>query len=451
MSAPDDVRYLPETLEREIDRYVTERQVESRIPGLLVGVARRGRLVWSSGVGVSDVARGTALTRDTQFAIGSITKTFTATLIMALRDEGKLDLDDRLTDFVPETKHATLTLRRMLAHASGLQREPVGDVWDTLQHPDTAHLLKGLEEADQVLPPRLRWHYSNLAYSVLGEVVARVDGRSWGKALRKRILEPLEMKRTMLMPEGEAAVGYFTEPFTDSIQVQPVSDLKALAPAGALWSTLEDLMRWADFLAQGDDMVLADDTLAEMAQVQIMADPRAWSLAWGLGLELFRCGDRVLVGHTGGMPGFLTAVVIERESRTGTVVLANAIGDFDPGDVACHITTTVLDRDPPSQPAWRPGPPVAADLVPLVGRWWSEGTPFEFFVRNGQLHARAEKAPTSQPPAVFERIDATTFRTVRGREQGELLRLTYEGDDVTLLHWATYRVTREPESFGDHA
>jgi hypothetical protein len=93
---------------------------------------------------------------------------------------------------------------------------------------------------------------------------------------------------------------------------------------------------------------------------------------------------------------------------------------------------------------------VPEDLRPLVGRWWSEGTPFEFFVRDRQLHARPESAPRTQPPAVFERIDETTFRTVRGREQGELLRLTYEGDDVTVMHWATYRVTRDPESFGDH-
>jgi hypothetical protein len=96
--------------------------------------------------------------------------------------------------------------------------------------------------------------------------------------------------------------------------------------------------------------------------------------------------------------------------------------------------------------AFRPPPP--DDLAALVGRWWSEGTPFEFFVREGELHARPEKAPKDQPPAIFQRIDVTTFRTVSGRERGELLRLTYDGDDVTVMHWATYRVTREPESFG---
>jgi len=442
---------LPEDVRRELQRYVAERQVESRIPGLLAGVVRDGALVWHAGIGAADVDRPDVRpTPDTQYAVGSITKTFTATLVMGLRDEGKLDLDDRLSDFIAGTKHATLTIRRMLAHASGLQREPVGDIWDNLDHPDTDALLKGLEEAEQVLPPRAHWHYSNLAYALLGEVVARVDQRPWAESLRERILEPLGMRRTTPAPEGDAAVGYLTDPFTDSVHVQPLTDLKASAPAGTLWSTLGDLARWAGFLAAGDDRVLKPDTVAEMAQVQIMADPLTWQLGWGLGLELLRRGDRVLVGHTGGMPGFLTAIAVERESKTGAIVLANALAGFDPGATACHLATCVLERSPEPPEPWRPGPPVPDDLRPLIGRWWSEGTPFEFFVRDATLHARVESAPKTQPPAVFQRIDDTTFRTVSGRERGELLRLTYDGDAVTVMHWATYRVTREPESFGEH-
>jgi len=444
---------LPEALDHSLRRYAADQQAEWRIPGLLAGVVRDGRTAWQHAVGAADVDKPEhPPTADTQFAIGSITKTFTATLLMALRDEGQLDLDDRLSDFIPETRHDKLTLRRMLAHASGLQREPVGDIWDNLDHPDTHALLKGLEEAEQVLAPRQRWHYSNLAYALLGEVVARVDGRRWEQALGERILQPLGMQRTTVAPEGAAAIGYFTEPFTDRVQPQPVTDLRATAPAGTLWSTLDDLARWAQFLAVGDEQVLKPDTVAEMAAVQMMADVYRWRLAWGLGLELFRTGDRVFAGHTGGMPGFLTAVVVERETRTGAIVLANGLGDFDPGAMACTLATRVLDEAPQPPEPWRPGLPVPDDLAPLVGRWWSEGSAFEFFVRDATLHARAESAPKTQPPAVFERIDDATFRTVSGREQGELLRLTYDADDtVRVMHWATYRVTREPESFGDHS
>jgi CubicO group peptidase (beta-lactamase class C family) len=443
------VKPIPLDVDRGLRRIVSERQAASRVPGLICGLVRDGEQVWGRAAGSADVTEPSQPpTTDTQYAIGSITKTFTATLVMALRDEGRLDLDDPLSRFFPETKHDRLSLRRMLAHASGLQREPVGDVWDTLVHPDSAGLLAGLEEAEQVLAPRSHWHYSNLAYCLLGEIVARTDGRPWADSLRARILEPLGMKRTSLMPEEPAAVGYYAEPFTDQVTVQPVIDLKATAPAGALWSTVDDLTQWATFLIDGHHGVLTADTVEEMAQVQIMADPLKWTMAWGLGLQLIRRGDRILMGHTGGMPGFVTAVFVERATKTGVVVLSNTMSDFDPADTAATLLTRVLDDDPRPESVWRPGPAVSEDLAELVGRWWSEGSAFEFSVRDGRLEARMEQAPRTSPPAVFERIDAATFRTVSGRERGELLKLTRSDDgSVRLMHWATYRVTREPESF----
>jgi CubicO group peptidase (beta-lactamase class C family) len=440
---------LPHDIDRSLRRLVAERQASARVPGLICGIVRDGQQVWGSAAGAADVAEPSRPpTTNTQYAIGSITKTFTATLIMALRDEGELDLDDPLSRFFPETKHDRLTLRRMLSHASGLQREPVGDVWDTLIHPDAAGLLARLEEAEQVLAPNAHWHYSNLAYCLLGEIVTRIDGRPWADSLRARVLEPLDMRRTSVMPEGEAAVGYYSEPFTDQVTVQPVTDLKATAPAGTLWSTIDDLTRWVGFLVDGREDILRDGTLEEMAQVQIMADPLRWSMAWGLGFQLIRRGDRIFVGHTGGMPGFVTGLFVDRASKTGAIVLANSMSGFDPSDAAVTLLSRVLDDDPPPEPTWRPGPPVPDHLAELTGRWWSEGSAFEFSVRGGRLEARMEQALRTTPPAVFERIDDATFRTVSGRERGELLRLT-RGDDgaVRLMHWATYRVTREPESF----
>lgn len=441
---------MPDDVVRRLDRVAAERQAESRVPGLLVGLVRGREPVWSNAVGVADVDAGVPPTADTQFAVGSITKTFTAALVMALRDEGRLDLDDRLGEHLPDTRHQHVTLRRMLAHASGLQREPLGDIWDTFQMPDADALLEDFEAAEQVLPPSTRWHYSNLAYAVLGQVVARIDGRTWADSLRARVLVPLGLERTTLLPEGEVATGYFTDPFSDAVHVQPVSDLSALAPAGALWSTLTDLTTWAGFLAAGDDRLLPDARIEEMAQVQVMADPLRWGLAWGLGLELFRSGERIYAGHTGGMPGFLSAVVAHRDSGTAAIVLANAMSGFDPGDTAVSLLDLLLDEDAAPVPAWRAGAAVPADLADLVGRWWVEGSPTELSVHGGALQARMEEAPRHAPPAVFERLDADTFRTVSGRERGELLRVTRDAAGaVTVLHWATYRMSRQPESFGE--
>jgi len=143
-------------------------------------VVRDGTIVWSGMAGLADVESEREPTLHTQYRIGSITKSFTAVLLLQLRDAGRLDLDDRLDQHLPGISHGDATLRRMLAHLSGLQREavggPGGEVWETLEDPEREALLAGFEQAGKVLPPGRRWHYSNLAYSLLGEVVARRAG-----------------------------------------------------------------------------------------------------------------------------------------------------------------------------------------------------------------------------------------------------------------------------------
>jgi CubicO group peptidase (beta-lactamase class C family) len=441
---------LPAELDRGLRRTVAQRQADWRAPALIAGVVRDGALTWSFGLGTPDVTR-----RDeppganTAFAIGSITKTFTATLVLQLRDEGKLALDDPLGAHLPGGKHAGITLRSLVSHASGLQREPVGAVWDDLRMPSIEAVVARLDDAEQVLPARLRWHYSNLAFALLGEVVARVDGRDWAQALQVRLLDPLGMTRTGLDPAEPRALGYYTDPFADRVHPEKWVDMAAFSAAGGLWSTIEDLARWAAFLADGADGVLSADTLGEMSRPEIMADLQRWTLAWGLGLQLFRRGERVLAGHGGAMPGFLAGIAVRRAERVGAIVLANTTAGAAPSELAAELVCEVLDADPPMPQPWQPGPPVPDELAPLVGRWWSEGSPFAFSVRNGALEARLESAPATTPPAVFERVSAGVYRTVSGREQGEALRI--ERDALGAVHrlfWASYPFTREPQTFG---
>ena len=120
-----------------LSRILRAGQVEHRVPSLSAAVYRSGEVVWSEAVGIAD-ADGAEATPDTQYRIGSISKTFTAASIMLLRDEGKLDLDDPLSAHVPEAHHGGPTIRRLLAHSSGIQREPPGEVWETLDVPARA-------------------------------------------------------------------------------------------------------------------------------------------------------------------------------------------------------------------------------------------------------------------------------------------------------------------------
>jgi len=177
-------------------RLVLEAQTAARLPSVAAAVFRGGELDWAEAVGLADVEQRTDTTTDTQYAIAPITKTFTATCVFQLRDEGKLELEDPLSRHLPEAAHGTPTLRRLLSHASGLQREPPGEIWETLVFPDEEELLRGLEDAEQVLPPGAAWHYSNLAYALLGHVVAHVAGKPFREHLVERLLGPLGLERT---------------------------------------------------------------------------------------------------------------------------------------------------------------------------------------------------------------------------------------------------------------
>jgi CubicO group peptidase (beta-lactamase class C family) len=425
--------------------------VKGRVPGLYAGVVRDGGFVWQEGIGAADVTVPSVTpTADDQFLIASNSKTFTAVLVMQLRDEGRLSLDDTLEQHVAEVTHPGVTIRQALAHVTGMQREPVGDVWETLENPDRAELVAGFNEAERVHRPHHLFHYSNLVFSMLGEVVARLDGRDWYDALRARILEPLEMRRTTVGPSGSAVTGYYVPPHTDVPVPEPVLDLKALAACGGLASTADDMARWSAFVADPVAEVLAPDTLAEMCEPQIMIDRERWTGAFGLGFMLIRSGTRTYVGHTGGMPGHITGLFTHRESGTGGLVLMNTTSAPDPAAFAIELADHVVEHDPVEPEPWRPGTAVPDELAELVGIWYSEGAPFVFSVRQGRLEARAQALPEHKPSSVFEKVEDDVYRTVQGREVGELLRITRDADGrVTKMNWATYLVTRAPLAFGE--
>jgi CubicO group peptidase (beta-lactamase class C family) len=435
-----------------LSRILAERQTEGRVPGIVGAVARSGAPAWSDGVGSADLsAPGVPPTADSQYLIASHSKTFTAVAIMALRDEGKLSLDAQVQEFIPESKHEGITVRQMLSHISGMQREPVGDVWDQLNFPDRAELIAGWNEAERIGKPHHRFHYSNLVYSVLGEIVARLDGRSWYESIQARILQPLEMRRTTVgMDGGPAATGYYVPPFSDVPVKEPLIDIGAMAACGGLASTAEDLVRWMMFIANPTDEVLSKDTLEEMCQPQTMADVDRWQLGFGLGFMLFRRGERVFVGHTGGMPGHITGSFVHRPSGTAGVTLMNTTSSPDPATIATDLIIKVLEDDPALPTPWIPGTSVPDELVGVLGTWFSEGNPFVFSVKDGKLQAAAPGLPSWKAPAVFEKISEDVYRTVSGREVGELLRITRDATDTpTTLHWATYLCTRQPLAFGE--
>jgi CubicO group peptidase (beta-lactamase class C family) len=432
-------------------RLVLEAQSAGRLPSLSAAVFRAGELVWSDAVGLGDVEQRIEVTADTQYAVASITKTFTAAALLQLRDEGKVDLVDPLSRHLPEAAHGTPTLRRMLSHASGLQREPPGEIWETLEFPDEEELLRGLEEAEQVLPPAAAWHYSNLAYALLGYVVARVSGVPFRDYVQERLLGPLGLERTTWGPTPPAALPYFVEPYSDAVRREPVLGLGGKGGESGLYSTVGDLARWGAFLCDPDESVLAESSVSEMHDLQVMAEAD-WTLGWGLGIELWRRGDRIFGGHTGGFPGFLSILLYSRRERIGAVLLANTSRWAKLSATGLDLAEAALEELPPELEPWAPEEPPPDEILPLLGRWWSEGDEVIFGWRRGKLEARLAAAPPEREPSVFEPEGEDRFRTVSGRERGELLRVVRDdAGGVVRLYWATYPFTRAPEIFGAEA
>jgi CubicO group peptidase (beta-lactamase class C family) len=429
-------------------RLVLEAQSAGRLPSLTAGVFQGGELVWRDAIGLGDVEGRVDATVDTQYAVASITKTFTAAAVLQLRDEGKLELDDPLSRHLPEAAHGTPTIRRMLAHASGLQREPPGEIWETLEFPGEEELLGRLEEAEQVLPPAAAWHYSNLAYALLGHVVSRVSGAPFREYVERCLLRPLGLERTTWGATPPAALPYFVEPYSDSVRREPVLELGGKGGESGLYSTVGDLARWGAFLAEPDESVLSASSVSEMHDVQVMAEPD-WTLGWGLGLELWRRGERIFGGHTGGFPGFLSILVFARHERIGAVLLTNSSSGAKLSATGLDLLEAALEELAPEREPWTPEEAPPEEMVPVLGRWWSEGEETVFSWRGGKLEAQLASAPPEREPSVFEPEGEDRFRTVSGRERGEVLRVVRNGrGEVERLYWATYPFTRTPEIFG---
>ena len=230
---------------------------------------------------------------------------------MQLRDAGKLDLDDRLEQHLPGIANGSPTLRRMLAHLSGLQREAGRDVRDRRRRRRSTRWSRRWPSTSSCSPPARAHHYSNLAYALLGEVVARRERRcptpstsTSGSSRRSGSTGRPGTSRS------RAPLGYLVDEFAGTAAREPSHRTWAASPrwdsSGRRSATSA---RWADVLVEGREGVLDPATADEMWAPQVMMNPDDWTVGWGLGLELVSHEGRIFGGHGGAMPGFLAGAL----------------------------------------------------------------------------------------------------------------------------------------------
>jgi CubicO group peptidase (beta-lactamase class C family) len=429
---------LPAT-RRALDHRIAVAQAEGRAPSVVAAVVRGGRTVWEG-------ARGDAAATGVQYRIGSITKTFTAVLVMRLRDEGLLGLDDPLDKHLPGTAAGGATIAQLLCHSSGLAAETPGPWWE--RSPGT--LRPGLAEvlgAEPFLhPPGRRHHYSNPGYTLLGSLVAAVRGRPWEEVLRAEVLEPLGLRRTSGLPQEPAAEGWAVHPWADVVMPEPLEDLGLMAPAGALWSTTGDLARFAEFLVRGDDRVLSAASVREMRTAVSPPEPGLAESGYGLGLQLLEAGGRRLAGHGGSLPGFVAGLWLCEEEDLAAVVLANCTSGLPATTVATELLGLVAGAEPRIPGPWRPVRAAEADpeAVALTGPWYWGTAPFVLrLLPGGEFRLGPVGAPGRS--ALFRPDGAGGWRGVSGYYAGESLRVVRRADgSADHLDLGSFVFTREP-------
>jgi CubicO group peptidase (beta-lactamase class C family) len=435
---------LPTTAAALLHRVATA-QTTARVPALIAGVMRDGALVWSGARGQVD---GTPPDADTQFRIGSITKTMTAVLVARLRDEGRLDFADPLDRHLPGTPFGDRTIAQLLSHSAGLQAEREGVWWERTPGTDWAGLAATFSERTVRHPAGRRHHYSNPAYAVLGEVVARKRGTSWWDAVRTEILAPLGMRRTTYAPVAPHASGFAVHPWADVVLPEPAHDVGAMAPAGQLWSTVADLARWAAFAGGDTGGVLSTDTLAEMQEPQAIVEGTEWTSGHGYGWGLVQRDGRRLVGHTGSMPGFVASLHTDPDAGVGAVVLANTTSGLVPGALTLELVTMVVDREPRLPAAWTPVADLPREVLDIVGPWYWGPAGFVLTAR-GTDELRLAPLTREGPPVRFRPNPDGTWTGLDGYFAGETLRVVRDADgQVSHLDLGTFVFTQTPYDEG---
>ncbi|MFD7556850.1 serine hydrolase domain-containing protein [Streptomyces sp. NPDC059835] len=440
----EDLELLPAT-RRALRHRIALAQSAGRAPSVVAAVVRGGEVVWE---GSRTSVEGHGPDGNVQYRIGSISKTFTAVLVLRLRDEGLLSLADPLERHLPGTGVGEVTIAQLLSHAGGLAAETPGPWWERTPgalRPALADVL-GAEPFKHA--PGHRHHYSNPGYTLLGSLVEALRGRPWEEVLRSEVLEPLGLSRTSGAPQAPNAGGWAVHPWADVMMPEPLEDLGLMAAAGQLWSTTRDLARFADFLLRGDERVLSAESVREMRTAVSPPEPGLADIGYGLGMQLTAQGERRLAGHSGSLPGFVAGLWLSEADDVAAVVLANCTSGLPAATVAADLVAIVADAEPRFPEPWKPFR--ESDRVPLelCGPWyWGTSAQVVRLKSDGSL----ELAPLGGTgrSARFRAEADGSWTGLNGYYAGETLRAV-RGEDGSVSHLdlASFVFTREPYDAG---
>lgn len=326
----------------EVDDLVRARMARDKVPGLTLAVVKGGKVVRQAGYGVASAELPAPATVGTVYEIGSITKTFTAMLVMMLVEEGKVKLDESIAAYVPKLPEAwkAVTVRHLLNHTSGLPiYTSIGDFLSLAREEHTrAEILKIVAGRPLEFAPGTDLRYNNTGYFVLGMLIEEVTGRSYGEFLKERVTGPLGMDATRpnnprgVLPGRARGHGLL---LGTVVNRDPLTTSSAFA-AGCLVSTVGDLARY--------DAALREGKLLKASSYELMYEPTKVKGGkvhpYGFGWVTERAEGKRVLAHDGGTPGFSTALHRHVDDGLTVIVLAN-LAEGNAGAIAGAVARRV--------------------------------------------------------------------------------------------------------------
>ncbi|HET8965446.1 MAG TPA: serine hydrolase domain-containing protein [Candidatus Acidoferrum sp.] len=338
---------------------------ESGTPGFAVLVQQNGKPIFAKGYGLRDLRNHQPIDEHTNFRLASCTKQFTAMAIMLLVHDGKLRYEESLTDIFPEFSAygKTVTVRNLLNHTSGLPdyedlmsavEKEKGSLWSPENQIRDSEVMQLLEEGHGKFTPGTKWEYSNSGYVILGLIVAKRSGKSFGNFLQERIFAPLQMNHTLVFEKGKNKIAnraYGHSRRDGKLVETDQSSTSATQGDGDIYSNLEDLGKWDDalrnhtLLSQKEFATAITPVVLPLSAEQKLAEDapeslRAKALGYGFGWFLDLNSPHPLMWHYGDTMGFKTAILRYLDSKLTVIVLGNRT-DLDVGALALKTANVI--------------------------------------------------------------------------------------------------------------
>jgi len=395
-AAPATPPVAPE-LQQRLDLLVEQLEQQRQtlhVPGMAIAVVKDDEVILAHGFGVASVEKGTPVTPETIFAIGSSTKAFTATLVGMLVDDGKMDWDDPVTKYLPyfqmdiasADESDEITLRDVLSHRTGFTRMSLLFVSGEVPREE---VLLDATKAEPYASFRERFYYSNVMYMSAGVAAGKAAGTDWDTLIAQRIFESLGMSSTTTSvtqaeQDSRLASGYLWDEDLRDYEYQPMRDVDNIGPAGSINSNVLDMAQWLRLqLNCGEfegDRLISEENLNETWTTQIAITE---NIGYGLGWMIREWEGQPVVEHGGNVGGFSAQVAMLPESDLGFVLLTNASASPLPPAAINIVWDMLLGEEPADGDATEDYEPYVGNYIANFGQF--EDTIFTVLVQNDRL------------------------------------------------------------------